>query len=982
MYSELKNVEIPIVTTLHEKLKWDYISSTEIDKLRDSYENPFITSILIESILKLNKDKGVDNSHVASIIHKLKRIESNEEFSKWLKGEKSFKLNQSDKAVTIKLIDFDDPTKNTYTITNQFKQSITHGVIENEKHIKPDIVLFVNGIPTTVIECKVLSTEDSTWYEGVKQLKRYQKHSPLLFIPNCFNVATDGHILKYAATGSPSKYFFEWKYDNGIPPEFDELQSEFYKYLEGNEYNPFIDSAIYGLFNHQSYLDLIQNFIVFETDDNVTIKKIARYQQFRATNKIVNRVADEDMKSGLIWHTQGSGKSLTMLFTAWKLRKHPKLNNPTVLIVVDRKDLDTQISGTFISAKLPNTKRANSIRELRQKLLDDRREVIISTVFKFSEMKDILVERENVIVLIDEAHRSQEGLNAIEMRGSLKNAYFFGFTGTPIDRSDHNTHRNFGLFPDGKKIERYLDLYNIRQSIDDGATVPVHYQLRNSKWHLDGVNLDKIIEKEYAFLNDEELDTLRERAGTYSTFMQKPERLKSIAEDLSRHFKEHTEPNGYKAQVVCFTRRACVTIKNHLDELIGSEISDIVFTGAQNDDDELRKFHYSSEEQKEIVRRYKNPDDPLKILLVQSMLLTGFDAPVEQVMYLDRPLRDHTLLQAIARTNRPYLNKQCGLIIDYCGILKHLDKALNFNEDEIESCLIDFDELKKKLPDLVDQFKNIFNGVEISNLWKCLKHIEDHKLETRLKQTYKELQVTYETIAPDPFLLDYHDDYKWATEIMVAWNQMNSNKKPDVSDYLASTRQLIQEHIDIGKINETAPIFVVDDNYLRKINELPPDREQRETLLEKRIRAVLRVKFGTLPVYKTLMERLDSIVKQKEESDRDIFEELKKLTGDLNHAIKEEDAMGVSKGEFALRQLVTEKVKIDDPIELSTLLNDAVEQHLFEGWQTQPTVQAEIKRDIILELAKYAKEHPEISIQPDDYSSFSQEAMKYVEKLF
>ena len=311
-----------------------------------------------------------------------------------------------------------------------------------------------------------------------------------------------------------------------------------------------------------------------------------------------------------------------------------------------------------------------------------------------------------------------------------------------------------------------------------------------------------------------------------------------------------------------------------------------------------------------------------------------------------------------------------------------LDKALNFNENEIESCLINFEELKRKLPDLIDEFKNIFAGVDITNLWQCLKHIETNKLESRVNDVYKKLQVTYETIAPDPFLLDYHQDYKWATELVVALRQMNGNKKPDVRDYLANTQRLIQEHVDISKIDQTAPIFVVDDNYLRRIDELPPDREQRELLLEKRLRAFLIVRLGNLPIYHTLMERLEAIVTQKAQETQDTLELLTKLTGNLNEAIKEEQAMGISKGEMALLQLVNEKVPCDEPDELASLLSRVVNERIFQGWQVQPSVHATIKRDIIFELVKYAKDHTEVDLNPDDYSNFSQEAMKYVEKHF
>ncbi len=242
--------------------------------------------------------------------------------------------------------------------------------------------------------------------------------------------------------------------------------------------------------------------------------------------------------------------------------------------------------------------------------------------------------------------------------------------------------------------------------------------------------------------------------------------------------------------------------------------------------------------------------------------------------------------------------------------------------------------------------------------------------------------MTYETIAPDPFLLDYHQDYKWATELVIALRQMDGNKKPDVTDYLANTRKLIQEHVDIGKIDQTAPVFVVDDNYLRKIDELPPDKEQRELLLEKRLRALLTARLGSLPIYHTLMERLENLIAQKYQEAQDTLELLTRLTGELNEAIKEEQAMGLSKGEMALRQLVEEKVPGAEPEELSSLLNKVVIEHTFSGWQVQPSVNATIKKDIILELAKYSKEHTEVKLNPDDYSMFSQEAMKYVEKHF
>ncbi len=664
-----------------------------------------------------------------------------------------------------------------------------------------------------------------------------------------------------------------------------------------------------------------------------------------------------------------------------KLRKQTQLKNPTILIVVDRIDLDDQISGTFTAAKLPNTTRAGSIAQLRQKLKDDRREVIVTTVFKFSEMQDVLINRDNIILLIDEAHRSQEGLNAIEMRSALPNAFFFGFTGTPIDKFDKNTHRNFGLLPDKKSIERYLDLYSIKQAIDDGATVPVHYQLRNSKWHLTDDTIDEIIEEEYKHLDEEELNLLKEKASSYSTFMTLPERLDEIAKDLAEHYKNHIEPNGFKAQVVCYTRATCVEMKNKLDQLLGSEYSEIVFSGGQNDEDFLRKHHKTKEQIKTVISKFGQKESELKLLIVQSMLLTGFDAPIEQVMYLDRPLKDHSLLQAIARTNRPYPNKTCGIIIDYCGVLRNLKKALNFDESDIEKCLIDFDELKKKLPLDIEYFFSFFKGVNLHNLWQCTLHMKDNKLDDKVFQAFKELELSYEVLTPDPFVLPYAEQYKTAAQIVLARKQQ-INQKPDISAYLAHTRELIQEHIDISKINKVAPVFVVDDNYLRKLDELELSKEQKEMTLEEALRKILIVKAPSMPIYKSLMQRLQHIIDKKNIETDDTLTLLQQLTTDLNSAMKTEKSLGYSKGELAVYQLLNEKITDEELLKkTSSKLNDIILEHTkdFKDWQLQDTVKAKIKRDVIIALATISRENKDIQISPDEYSIFVSELLKYVE---
>ena len=981
MSSELHSVEIPLINTL-KKLGWTYLSTQENTTLRDGSVDEFLLKpLVIDALLKLNAHKGLKPDHCETLYNRINRVDDNEEFHAWLKGEKSFKPNQESKAISVDLINRVNPEENHFAVTNQYVCAITKPE-DAQKHIRPDVVLFVNGIPISVLECKFLGTEGSTYAEGIKQLDRYQRTTPNLFVPNVFNISTDGHKLKYGATKSPAKYYMEWKHDCGTPIDI-KNSSEFKTYAEENKrkFNPYIDVQVFGLLNKANFIDLITNFIVFETRDNLTVKKIARYQQFRAVNKIVERVVKGEMKTGLIWHTQGSGKSLTMLFTAWKLRTLAELNNPTILIVVDRVDLDAQITETFGAVKLPNTTRASSIDGLRKKLKEDRREVIISTIFKFDEMADVLVKRENVIILIDEAHRTQEGTNAAEMRRALPNAFFFGFTGTPIDKSDKNTHRNFGLKSDGQ-VERYMDLYNIKAAIDDEATVPVHYQLRNRKWHIDADQMDDLIDDQYDYLSPEEMDVLKEKGSSYGkTFMMNPVRLREIAEDITKHYTSYIEPNGFKAQIVAFSREACVVFKNHIDELLGEQYSTVVFSGGQNDAPDLRKHHKSKQEIRDCVNLFKNKDSDLKFMIVQSMLLTGFDAPNEQVMYLDRPLKDHTLLQAIARTNRPYPNKQCGIIIDYSGILKNLSIALNFDENDISDCLIDFDQLKEQLPKFLEDFNETFKDAENKSPFAIANYLQKNDKLNEFKESYKGLQISYETLAPDPFILEYTKQYAEATKLKLIVDSILSQEKPDVSQYLAKTRQMIQEHITLGEVRENAPVFVVDDNYLKRLDGTLLSEKEKELTLENRLRTVLRIKARDLPIYKTLQERLEKIIERREEEVDNTYALLCNIMNDLNEAEDSDKSSDLSMGERAISQLLLEKLDNEELVSVITNeLNAVVVSYTndFENWQQQETVAAKIRVDIIKKLVELSKIHSAISKETVDYIPFAEQLMKYI----
>jgi len=451
------------------------------------------------------------------------------------------------------------------------------------------------------------------------------------------------------------------------------------------------------------------------------------WQQVSAANKIVKRVLEGEPKSGLVWHTQGSGKTLTMLFAAWKLKKEPKLNNPTILVIVDRIELESQMMGTFSNVQFPYTTKAASTKDLIDRLKKDSREVIITIIQKFEDVEEVLSQRENLIIFVDEAHRTQYGKLAMRMRKAFPNAFIFGFTGTPIEKGPMGKSTFRAFCPPG---ELYLDKYGIKQSISEGATVRLLCEPRMADYQVDAETLDREFFEITKDLSDEEEEEVLQRSVTLKNAMKSKDRIDKIAKDVAEHYRSHIEPNGFKAQLVAVDREACALYKEALDRYLPPEYSAVIYTPHPNDDDLLRKYHMKTEEQLNIARNTFQKADALpKIIIVTDMLLTGFDAPIEQAMYLDKPMRDHKLLQTIARTNRPHPKKEAGIIIDYVGIFRNLVKALNFEEQDIEGVAYDFDLLRSEFRGTMAKVLEMFKGIERKgdreDLLRCMDILEE-----------------------------------------------------------------------------------------------------------------------------------------------------------------------------------------------------------------------------------------------------------------
>ncbi len=932
-FNEQYTIEYHIIKFIREKLGYEYIPAEDFSKLR-SFENEFIiTPHLLDAVRQIN---GVDDTVAQSVVREIKKLDTNETFLIAMRDGINLKDSSTGTFRDYKIVDFDNIENNRFVVTNQF---YFEGVTEN---IRPDVMIFVNGLPLCDIEAKSPTASSSVSFENaIDQLKRYERVAPKLFLPNCFNIATDGLKTVYGATYSPKQYFLSWREDRAEKKIFEDE----------------IDSTMAFLLGKEQLLDIVKNFIVFEKKKDGVIKKITRYQQFYATNKIVARVKDGERKRGLIWHTQGSGKTLTMFFTAWKLRYDPELKNPKVFILIDRIDLDDQVFEEFESWGGKNLIRVESRKDLEKKIKGADRGIFISTIQKFSELEDIESIEGNVIVLSDEAHRDNEGISAIKMRNAFKDAFFFGFTGTPIDKLTLNTHRNFG-----EEGERYLDYYSIQQAIDDGATLPVTYEARLSKFFIDEEKIDKQFNEFTAGLDDKQKELLTKKYGKKEALVKLDKRMEAIARDIVEHYKLYVLPNGFKAQVVCYDREATAKYKELFDKLVPAEWSEVVYSPGDpnSDNDDLKKYNSNKQKREKIIDQFKDPNHPLKFLLVCDMLLTGFDAPVEQVMYLDKPLRDHNLLQAIARTNRVYPNKGCGKIIDYYGVTKNLYDALNFDESVVDSAMIDINRLKEEFKKVIGEIMDLFVGVNIEdpsidNLRRCLKiFIENKNKQQYFKDKYGRLKMLFEILSPDPFLMEYLRRFEWITSFYLAFVkefQLDGVDAFSLAEYGEKIKSLIQQKIDYEGITKNfRELNVHDLATLNKLDKIPD--EEKALNLEKMLKREISINIDTHPAFKGFGERLIAIRAEFEKHQIDLTERIKRyyeLLNDIKTKTEEAKELGYTLREYGLYVISEEFVSESDKDVIKEFVKEMasrLEDVLDENWQDSS------KREEFLKEAK------------------------------
>ena len=950
------NLNQPAVTESRPSygLAWHYRSPEELGR---GVNEVLVEAMLKAALVRLNPEIEQRPELADEVIYKLRAIllsvnqvglvKANEEFFKWLTGEKTMPFGENNRHVPVRLIGLEgeDLYKNEYVVTNQFR------IRQRETKI-PDVVLLINGIPVVIGEAKTPIRPSVSWLDGAHEVRNiYENAVPQLFVPNILSFATEGKELFYGGVRTPLEFWAPWRTDQG--------DNALVKAVGLQE----VGHELSDLLNPVRLIDIMRNFSLFTSNKKKQrIKVIPRFQQYEGANKIVQRVIEGRIKKGLIWHFQGSGKSLLMVFAAQKLRRAPELKSPTVIVLVDRTDLDTQISGTFNAADVPNVESTDSIRELQTLLQRDTRKIIISMIHKFRDASPNMNSRDNIIVLVDEAHRTQEGDLGRQMRAALPNAFLFGLTGTPVNKADKNTFWAFGAEEDEGG---YMSRYTFHDSIRDEATLPLHFEPRLIDVHVDKEALDKAFAefKESAALSDEEADALNQKSAKMAAFLKAPQRVSKIVEDLAAHYQGKVAPHGFKAMIVTPDRHACVQYKEELDNYLPTEASKVVISTSANDDFEFKQqWGVDKSQQEKIVEEFNDAQSDLKFIIVTAKLLTGFDAPILQTMYLDKSIKDHTLLQAICRTNRLFPGKTFGRIVDYFGVFDDAAKALEFDEEGIKQVITNLSELRDRLPQAMRDALAHFAGVDRSiqgfeGLEAAQEVINTNEKKDAFARDFKYLAKLWESLSPDTMLDLYNADYGWLAQVYESVKPASDNIGKLLWLTLgAQTTQLIHDNIHVGEVHALDE-FVLDADVIENIfnNPNPSHVKQLEKELAKRFK-----KRGDLPRFVSLSERLEALRDRAEQGLITSIEFVKDLCQIARETVQAEKELEEERQEKTPQAALTElflEIKTDEtPAVVERIVTDIdaiVRVVRFPGWQDTVGGEREVQKSLRKALLKY-----------------------------
>jgi len=972
-------VEELVIDWLKE-LDYDYIHGSEIER---DYSEVLLEDKLRNALTKIN---DLPSEAIEEAIASLKKpsfpslIQNNREFHKKLCEGIPVEITKNDEKTTeiVKLIDFESPQNNDFLVVNQFT------VIGKKTH-RPDIVVFINGMPLFVMELKNPADENATLLDACNQLQTYKNNIEDLFIPNAALIISDGIEAKIGSLSSNFERFMYWKYVD------DEKEAPFSYQLE---------TLIKGFFKKSYLTDYIQNFITFEDDEKEIIKKIAGYHQFHAVRRAINAIKNaKNGKAGIVWHTQGSGKSLSMVFLAGKIVQDKDLKNPTILVITDRNDLDDQLLNTFSKSRMLLKQKPiqiESIDDLRETLRNKPSGGIIFTTIQKFALKDdedkfpVLSLRDNIIVIADEAHRSHYGFEAVlrgknykygyakYLRDALPNATFIGFTGTPIESEDKDTRRVFG---------DYISIYDIEDAVKDGATVPIYYESRLAKLNLD--NLEEIDKKIESLLKNEDIqaqEKIKSKWATLEKLVGSKQRLQAIAKDIVEHFENRLEVIDGKGMIVAISREVAVDLYNEIVKLRPSWHSDdpmkgfikVIMTGSASDSEKLQKHIYSKKIKKEIEKRFKNVDDELKLVIVVDMWLTGFDVPSLHTMYIDKPMRGHNLMQAIARVNRVFKDKKGGLIVDYIGIANELKNALRIytNSGGKGKTATPSDEMYNEMLKRIDIIRGMFHGFDYSeyktNPHKLLAPAANHILgledgKKRFCDEVVALTKAYSLCSTLEKAKPYKEEIAFFQAVKSILTKSNSNKKRQTNK---SIKHIIDNSIKVESIEDIFDlvgldkpnISILSNEFLEEVSQMKYKNLAVE-LLERLLKNEIKSKSKTNIVREQkFSERLQATLNKYHNrtiQTAQVIEELIEMAKDFRKELQKGNDLGLNDDEIAfyealalnesaVRELGDETLK-----KIAIELTETLRKNVTVDWKYRENIRAKIKNRIRILLRRY-----------------------------
>lgn len=891
-------------------------------KFRESYREVIIEQELREAIKRINP--WIEDDQISEVVRRITTpsahslIEANREIHDLLLENISVSENRQtgEKSPTVRFVDFKRPDNNSFIAISQFKVNIPG----TEKHIIPDIVLFVNGLPLVVVECKSPTVSDPIG-EAIVQIMRYSNRrgkkegNERLFWYNLFTVATSNQVAKYGTITSEYEHYVEWK--DPYPYKLSDIKPD--KGVVTSQ-----QVLIQGMLTKENLLEILHTFTLFkEAPKSGIIKVVPRYQQFRAVKKIIRRIKEgqtSEERGGIVWHTQGSGKSLTMMFTVRALYHDPELCNFKVVFITDRRDLETQLSETSTGVGY-TVNHAGSIAKLQELLRTNTPDLVMGMIHKFQERElkrefPVLNESPNILVMIDEAHRTQYKLLGANLRKALPNAAKIAFTGTPIEK----TEQTFG---------DYLDKYSIRQSVEDGVTVEIVYEGRTHDAEIsDEEEANRRFEDVFSMLDDEQKNKIMGRY-TRRAYLEDEDVIRDKARDMIDHYISQVFPNGFKTQVVTVSRLAAIRYKKALEDALREKIEKlrqddtikidlsllerlkvaVVISGTPNDPPEYHSYTDPTEH-KRVIKSFKLPFDKeddsgitgdVGILVVQNMLITGFDAPIEQVMYLDNIITEHNLLQAIARVNRVYKNKSCGYVVDYVGVLKHLKEALAvFDEKDVEEISHVVKDKSQSIEELrysYNLINDFFKRHEIedwkNNIDECIDLLVDEEVRNEFLILARGFNRAIDKVLPDPEALKYITDLKILNFIREAARQRYRDDKLSIRDASKKIREIVEEFlISKGVDPKIAPLHILSDEFIENVRKKKSDRAKAEELKHAIIEYIEKHYEEDPELYERFADRLKRILEEYKENWEALAAELEKMRESLKKGRASEKTFG------------------------------------------------------------------------------------------